>query len=58
MEALDGEYRSNETRYRAALIAEDEERRDAKDELETRGDREWAELVGRFELRQVRPRAR
>jgi hypothetical protein len=26
---MDGEYRTNETRYRAALIAEDTERRDA-----------------------------
>ncbi len=53
MEAMDAEYRSNETRYRASLIAEDGERRDAKGELETRGDREWSDLVGRFELRQV-----
>jgi HK97 family phage major capsid protein len=53
METLDGEYRQNETRYRAALIAEDQERKDAKGELETRGSNEWAELVGRFELRQV-----
>ena len=29
METLDAEYRQNETRYRAALIAEDEERREA-----------------------------
>lgn len=53
MEGLDGEYRQNETRYRAALIAEDTERREAKDELETRGDREWSDLIGKFELRQV-----
>lgn len=53
MESLDCEYRSNETRYRAALIAEDQERRDAKGELETRAERDFAELVGRFELRQV-----
>lgn len=53
MESLDGEYRQNETRYRAALIAEDTERRDAKGELETRGDREWSDLIGKFELRQV-----
>lgn len=53
MEALDAEYRLNETRYRAALIAEDEERRDAGADLETRSDREYAELVGKFELRQV-----
>ena len=53
MEALDLEYRTNETRYRAALIAEDTERREAGTELETRSDREYAELLGRFELRQV-----
>ena len=53
METLDAEYRSNETRYRAALIAEDTERREAGADLETRSDREFAELIGRFELRQV-----
>lgn len=53
METMDAEYRSNETRYRAALIAEDEERREAKGELETRCDREYADLIGKFELRQV-----
>jgi HK97 family phage major capsid protein len=53
MESLDGEYRLNETRYRAALIAEDGERRDAKDELETRSDKDYADLIGKFELRQV-----
>lgn len=53
METLDTEYRSNETRYRAALIAEDTERRDAGTELETRSSREWDELVAGFEMRQV-----
>jgi len=53
METLDAEYRSNETRYRAALIAEDEERREAGAELETRSDTERAEILGRFEMRQV-----
>lgn len=53
METLDTEYRANETRYRAALIAEDTERRNAGDELETRSGREWADLVAGFELRQV-----
>lgn len=53
METLDAEYRTNETRYRAALIAEDAERRDARRDLETRGGNEWAELIGKFELRQV-----
>lgn len=53
MDELDKEYRSNETRYRAALVAEDEERREAKDDLETRSEREWSELMGQFEMRQV-----
>lgn|GEM_PF-277474 len=53
MEKLDGEYRQNEVRFRAALIGEDSERRDAGAELETRGDRQWSDLVQRFELRQV-----
>lgn len=53
MEAMDAEYRQNETRYRAALIAEDTERREAGADLESRSEREWDELVGRFELRQV-----
>ncbi|RKF22724.1 phage major capsid protein [Altericroceibacterium spongiae] len=53
METLDAEYRSNETRYRAALIAEDGERREAGAEMENRSDREFADLVDRFELRQV-----
>ncbi|TCP39803.1 phage major capsid protein [Rhodovulum marinum] len=53
METLDAEYRANETRYRAALIAEDEERREAGNELETRSAQEWAEIMGRFQMRQV-----
>ncbi len=53
METLDAEYRGNETRYRAALIAEDGERREAGAELETRSGREWASLIAGFELRQV-----
>ncbi len=53
METLDAEYRTNETRYRAALVAEDQERREAGADLETRDGRQFAELVGRFELRQV-----
>jgi HK97 family phage major capsid protein len=53
METLDAEYRANETRYRAALIAEDTERREAKGELETRSGKEWAEMMAGFELRQV-----
>ncbi len=50
---LDKEYQTNEIRYRAALIAEDDERRDAKNDLETRSDREWSDMVAKFELRQV-----
>lgn len=53
LETLDKEYRTNETRFRAALIAEDTERRDAGDKLETREGREWAGLVSKFEVRQV-----
>lgn len=53
MESLDNEYRQNETKYRAALISEDEERREAGKELETRSDREWSNLMAGFEMRQV-----
>lgn len=53
MDTLDNEYKTNETRYRAALIAEDSERREAGAELETRSDREWSEMMASFEMRQV-----
>lgn len=53
LEALDLEFRSNETRYRAALICEDTERREAGAELETRSGKEWADMMAGFELRQV-----
>ena len=53
MGELDTEYQANETRYRAALISEDTERRDAGAELETRHGSQWNELVGQFEMRQV-----
>jgi HK97 family phage major capsid protein len=53
MESLDGEYRQNEIRFRAALVAEDTERREAGSELETREGRQWNELVAGFELRQA-----
>ena len=53
IEAMDVEFRQNETRYRAALISEDTERRDAGAELETRTGSQWDELVAGFELRQV-----
>lgn len=50
---LDREYQDTEVKYRAALISEDDERREAGNELETRSDREWSELMGKFEVRQV-----
>ncbi len=53
MGELDIEYRANETKYRAALISEDTERRDAGSELETRSGQEWADLMAGFEMRQV-----
>ena len=53
MAAADLEYRQNETRFRAALIAEDTERRDAGADLETRSASEWAQMMAGFELRQV-----
>jgi HK97 family phage major capsid protein len=53
MDELDKEYRSNETRYRAALVAEDEERSSAGKELETRDAAEFDKLIDRFELRQA-----
>ena len=53
MADLDLEFRNNETRYRAALITEDQERREAGADLETREGRQWADLVAGFELRQV-----
>lgn len=53
MGELDAEYRTKETQYRAALIAEDSERREAGAELETRSDKEWSEMMSGFEMRQV-----
>ena len=53
MEGFDGEYRTNETRFRAALTAEDAERQEAKGEFETRSDKEWAEVMANFEVRQI-----
>lgn len=53
MSDLDAEYRSKEVQYRAALIAEDEERREAGAELETRSEKEWSEMMAGFEMRQV-----
>lgn len=53
MDSLDKEYRANEVKYRAALIAEDSERREAGAEMETRSDKEWSQMLDRFEVRQV-----
>ncbi len=53
IEAMDLEFRNNETRYRAALIAEKEERKEAGAELETRSGQEWADMMAGFEMRQV-----
>lgn len=53
MSELDAEYRAKEVQYRAALISEDTERREAGAELETRSESEWHDLVGSFEMRQV-----
>lgn len=53
METLDAEYRTNETRFRAALISEDEERKEAGAELETRSETDWKEMASQFEVRQV-----
>ena len=50
---LDRQYQDGERKLRAALIAEDEERRDAGAELETRSDREWADMMSGFEVRQI-----
>ncbi len=53
MTELDTEYRTKETQYRAALVAEDDERREAGEELETRSEKEWAEMANKFEVRQA-----
>ena len=53
METLDSEYRTNETRFRGALVSEDQERTEAKGELETRSDREFADMMAGLEMRQV-----
>jgi len=53
MESLDKEYRTAETRYRAALVAEDTERREAGADLETREGREWSDMLSGFEVRQI-----
>jgi HK97 family phage major capsid protein len=50
---LDKEFQTNEQRFRAALVAESEERAAAGAELEGRSEKEFADLIGKFELRQV-----
>ncbi|WP_424990875.1 phage major capsid protein [Fluviibacterium sp. S390] len=50
---LDTEYRAKEAQYRAALVSEDEERREAGADLETRTAQEWSDLMSGFEVRQV-----
>lgn len=53
IETLSAEYETNEKRFRAALISEDSERRSAGAELEKREDREYSDLIGKFEVRQI-----
>jgi HK97 family phage major capsid protein len=53
MASFESEYSSNEKRFRAALISEDQQRKAGGLELETREDRKWSELVGQYELAQV-----
>lgn len=53
MESLDGEYRTAEVRFRAAVVSEDEERKEAGTELETREGKEWAKLELEYEVRQA-----
>lgn len=53
LSALDSEYTTNEARYRAALISEDTERRQADNAMGDGKTTEWSELVGKFELRQA-----
>jgi HK97 family phage major capsid protein len=53
MSDLDTEYQQNETKFRASLIVEDTERREAGNELETRSDCDYSALVEKFEMRQV-----
>lgn len=53
LSALDGEYTTNEQRYRAALIGEEAERRDADAALGEGQKTEWSKLVEGYELRQA-----
>lgn len=51
--SLGTEYRDNEARYRAALIAEEETRSRAAEDLGKAETREWSDLVRAYEFRQV-----
>lgn len=53
MDTMDAEYRSNESKYRAALIVEDTERREAGDALGDKSEKDFAALTDRFECRQI-----
>ncbi|NNC24225.1 phage major capsid protein [Salinisphaera sp. USBA-960] len=53
LDTLDGEYKDNERRYRAALVSEDEQRQNAGAELETREGRQWSDLLAGYEVRQA-----
>ncbi|QDY69319.1 phage major capsid protein [Qingshengfaniella alkalisoli] len=53
IDKLDKEYQATEAKYRAALISEDETRKEAGEELETRSEKEWSDMMDRFEVRQV-----
>lgn len=53
LDALDGEYQTNEKRFRAALVSEDAERKEEGAKLETREGKEWNGLLSKFEVRQV-----
>tara|TARA_R110002049_G_scaffold196097_2_gene365180 strand:- start:57 stop:1313 length:1257 start_codon:yes stop_codon:yes gene_type:complete len=53
MRALDKTYQGNEVQYRAALTSEDTERREAGADFESRSEKEFAELIQNFELRQI-----
>lgn len=53
LEGLTREYKANEAKYQAAIIAEDEERRAANDDFETRSGSEWSALIDGFEMRQA-----
>lgn len=53
MAGLDGEYHTNERRYRAALISEDESRAKAGQVHDGAERREWSQCIEGFEIGQV-----